>query len=153
VEWKRNARVAHTKGVAVELQQGSNAATQVIFDDHLEMLGNLHRDPAEANYEKKDYKFSLCDVRRTGGERTRADEAGSLTQLRRYFCKRIGTRQVREKKNRKVLGHVVINLAPYSDVARATKRETFDLEIDSTKILSGTKQSRRPTGLRLRRAR
>jgi len=49
------------------------------------------------------------------------------------------SRQVREKKNRKVLGHVVINLAPYSDVARATKRETFDLEIASTKILSGIK--------------
>jgi len=77
VEWKRNARVAHTKGVTVELQQGSNAATQVIFDDHLEMLGNLHRDPTDANYEKKDYKFSLCDVCQTGDDGSWAHGSGS----------------------------------------------------------------------------
>ena len=63
VEFKRNARVAHTKGVHVSLQQGSVAPTQVVFDESLEMIGNLHRDPNEADYEKKEYRFSLCDVR------------------------------------------------------------------------------------------
>ena len=45
--------------------------------------------------------------------------------------------QVREKKSRKVLGHVVVNLAPYSDVTRGAKKETFELEIDSSKIVTG----------------
>ena len=49
-----------------------------------------------------------------------------------------GRAQVREKKARKVLGHVLINLAPYSDVSRASKKETFELTIDSTKIATGT---------------
>ena len=70
VEWKRNARVAHTKGVHVDLQQGSMAATQVVFDDSLEMIGNLHRSPNEAAYDKKEYRFSLCDVRRPSPTRS-----------------------------------------------------------------------------------
>jgi hypothetical protein len=53
---------------------------------------------------------------------------------------------VREKKARKVLGHVVVNLAPYSDVSRASKKETFELVIDSTKILTGSVSAARARG-------
>ena len=59
VEWKRNARVATTHGVSVEVKPGVNTIS--FANEEISMLGTLSRDDDE--FDVKEYKFSLEDVR------------------------------------------------------------------------------------------
>jgi len=78
VEWKRNARVASTRGVSADVKlTGTNVVS--FQNEELSMLGNLHRD--ENVYDPKEYKFSLEDIREKKSKKTLGTAAVDLAKF------------------------------------------------------------------------
>ena len=103
VEWKRNHRVAATKGVTTHKIDGVKG-TASFSDEELVMLGSLTKDDKDA-FEPKEYKISLDDFR--------------------------------DKKGKKMLGRVVLDLSKFANVQGKTFEESLVLTSESTKIKDG----------------